>query len=62
LNNRELAIEFVRRFCAGDVATLAPLLAEEFRFSGPFFQFNSADAYLDALRRDPPETAGYILL
>ena len=62
LNNREVAIEFVRGFCAGDVAALVPLLAEDFRFSGPFFQFDSPGSYLDALRSDPPEAARYKLL
>lgn len=57
-----MAIEFVRGFCAGDVEALVPLLAEDFRFSGPFFQFNSADAYLDTLRSDPLEAGGYKLL
>lgn len=55
LSNREIAIEFVQRFCAGDVEALAPLLAEDLRFTGPFFQFESAVEYLDVLREGPSE-------
>jgi hypothetical protein len=62
MNNREVAIEFLRCFCAGDVNGLAPLLAEDLQFRGPFHQFSSSDAYLDTLRNDPPEKCGYRVL
>jgi hypothetical protein len=62
MNNREAALQFVKSFCAGDVDGLAPMLADDLRFSGPFFQFASADAYLNNLRDDPPEKCGYRVL
>ena len=62
MNNKELAIEFVKRFCAGDVEGLAPLLADELRLEGPLFQFDSCDAYLDSLRQDQLEKGSFRLL
>ena len=50
MNNREASIEFVRAFYTGDVAALAPLLAEDLRFSGPFYKFGSAEACMQVLR------------
>jgi ketosteroid isomerase-like protein len=62
MSNREVAMNFLRRFCAGDVDGLALLLAEDLQFAGPFHQFNSRADYLDVLRQDPPETGGYRVL
>ena len=59
MNNRDVAIEFVKCFCAGDVGALAPLLTPDLKLKGPFYQFGSADAYLDSLRNDPLEKCGY---
>jgi len=59
MNNRDVAVEFVKCFCAGDVDALVPLLTPELKFKGPFYEFGSADAYLDSLRNDPPEQCGY---
>ena len=50
MNNCDVAIEFVKCFCAGDVDALAPLLTPDLKFKGPFFKFDSADAYLDSLK------------
>lgn len=62
MNNRDVAMEFLRCFCAGDINDLVPLLAEDFQFKGPFHQFSSSDAYLDSLKNDPPEKCGYRVL
>lgn len=61
-NNREIALEFVTAFCAGDVDALVPLLTDDLQFSGPFFKFNSASAYLDVLRSGPLEPSGCRLI
>jgi hypothetical protein len=53
--NRDLALEFVRRFCSGEVRGLEPLLAPNFNFQGPLFEFESREEYLEALAQDPPE-------
>ena len=62
MNNREAALDFVKAFCAAEVDALAPLLADSLRFSGPFYQFNSAEAYLDVLRDGPLEPSSYRLI
>ncbi len=59
MENREVAMEFLRCFCAGDINGLVPLLAEDLQFTGPFHHCSSSDAYLDSLKNDPPEQCGY---
>ena len=56
-----MAIEFVKCFCAGDVSALAPLLTPDLKLKGPFFEFDSAEAYLDSLKYDL-EKCGYRVL
>lgn len=62
MNHREIAEKFIACFCAGDIDGLATLLADDLRFTGPFFRFDSSNAYLDSLRNDPPEPGSYRLL
>lgn len=62
MNNREVAMEFLRCFCAGDVNGLTVLLAEDLQFAGPLYQFRSRDAYVNVLKNDPPEQCGYQVL
>ena len=62
MSNREVAIEFVKRFCSGDVGGLGQLLADEFHLSGPLFEFASKQEYLDSLVRDGLERASYQIL
>ena len=59
MDNREVAIEFTRCFCGGDVDGLARLLVDDLRFKGPYHQFGSSAAYLAAVRADPPEESSY---
>ena len=54
---REISIRFAEAFCASDLARLASLLAPSFRLRGPLAHFDSREAYLSALRDDPPEPA-----
>jgi len=60
--NRELAMEFLRCFCAGDVNGLAALLADDLQFKGPFHEFKSSEAYVDTLKTDPPGKCGCLVL
>jgi hypothetical protein len=62
MKNREVAMEFLKCFCAGDINGLVPLLAEDLQFTGPFHHFSSSNAYLDSLKNDPPEKCGYRVL
>lgn len=59
---RDAALAFLDRFCAGDVEGLAALLAPELRVAGPLYRLDSREAYLEALRADPPLRCGYRLL
>ncbi len=58
MTNRKVAMAFLKHFCAGDVDSMAPLLAEDLHFHGPFHQFRSSTEYLDTLKKDPPEKCG----
>jgi len=62
MNNRDTALEFLRCFCAVDLAGLAPLLAEDLRLRGPLYSFDSRNSYLDSLKNDPPEKCTYQVL
>ncbi len=54
MTHRDLALEFIRRFAAGDVDALTPLLSADLQVIGPYLHATSRAAYLEALRRDPP--------
>ena len=62
MNPRELALEFVRCFCANDLDGLEALLSQEFRFCGPLFEFDSRAAYLASLRDAPPDPASFTVI
>ena len=62
MNNRDIALEFLSRFCAGDVDGLSPLLAEDLQLNGPLFHFDSREDYLDSLKDGPPEKCGYRII
>jgi hypothetical protein len=55
-------MEYLKRFCAGDIDGLEPLLAADLNFTGTFHTYHSASEYLDSLRRNPPEKCGYKVL
>ena len=54
MQNREVVLEFLRRFCDGDVDGLAPLLTADLTVRGALRSFASAAEYLASLRSDPP--------
>ena len=62
MTNREIALEYIRHFCAGDIEGLKPLLARNLKFSGTFHSFDSADEYLRSLKSDPPIKCQYRIL
>jgi hypothetical protein len=53
---------FIGRFCSGDIDGVASLLAEDLQLTGPLHQFDSRAAYVESLRKDPPEECGYRVL
>lgn len=58
MTNREVVMEYLRCFCAGDIDGLEPLLATNLCFTGTFHAYGSAREYLDSLKNDPPEECG----
>jgi hypothetical protein len=42
MNNRELALDYLRCFCDGNIDGIASLLAPELNFRGPLYSFSSA--------------------
>ena len=42
-------------FGSGSIESLAEILSEDCAFRGPFYKFDSAKAYIDSLKLDPPE-------
>lgn len=61
-SRRQAALEFIRRFCTGDVNGIYDLLAEDFQFTGPLLQCGSRKAYLESLRTAPPEPTPFRIL
>ena len=58
-----LALKYMEIFYGGsDIEALRPLFAKDLTFEGPFYTFDSAEAYLDSLRKEPPEGLDYELL
>ena len=59
----DIALRYMKVFFSGGgIEALRPLLADDFRFEGPFYTYDSADAYIDALKADPPEGFAYTLI
>ena len=59
----QLALRYLEIFCSGkSVEALHELFTDDLVFRGPFHSSDSAKAYLDALRSDPPEAAEFELL
>ena len=49
-------------FVPGQLDRLQHLLAPNCKFEGPLYQFSNAQAYIDALKSDPPADWKYELL
>ena len=59
----ELTLKYMASFY-GDapLELMESLLAEDLVFKGPFFEFNSAEAYIESLKKDPPRDVKYKIL
>ena len=62
MTNREVALEYLRCFCSGDVDGLEQLLAADLNFRGTFHEYFSSADYLADLRSAPLETCGYRII
>jgi len=52
---KQIAEQFIKFFCKGDIDSLIVLMSEDLKFQGPLFKFDSREAYIKALQNDPPE-------
>ena len=57
MSNRDVAFEYLDRFCDCDINAIESILDPDFTLDGPLFQFNSRAEYIAGLRADPPEPA-----
>lgn len=55
MTNPEIAKEYLRCFCEGDIVGLEPLLAPDLHFIETFHAFHSREEYIESLRNNPPE-------
>jgi hypothetical protein len=62
MTKQEIAMEYLRCFCAGDIDGIDALLADNLHFTGTLHTYHSAREYLDSLRKDPPEACDYKVL
>ena len=62
MGNQEIAVESLEKYCLGNVEGLEGLLSKELQICDPPSQFWSRQAYLESLRGNPPEPAGYRIL
>lgn len=59
----ELALKYLDTVFSGqDPEALNPLFDRDLLFEGPFYRFNSAHEYIDALKKDPPVGFEYDLI
>jgi len=59
----ELALKYLEVFFSGEnLDELKSLLADNFSFAGPFYQFSSADSYINSLQADPPKGMKYEII
>lgn len=59
----DLALKYMEIFYSdNDIEALGQILAKNFLFEGPFYQFDSAGDYLDSLRGDTREGLAYDLI
>ena len=49
MDSKSLAISFVKYFCNADLAGIDLLLSTQFKLTGPLYEFNSKQDYLESL-------------
>ena len=62
MSKQELAIEYLRCFCDGNIDSLELLLSDDLKFEGTFHKFDSAAEYIHSLKNDPPVKAAFKVL
>lgn len=61
MSNREIAIQYLQGFAAGDPDTIKRVLSAGFTFRGPFYSCNTAADYLAMLESDPPDKSSFTI-
>jgi hypothetical protein len=62
MTNQEIVRAYLRCFSRGDLDGLEVLLAPELAVKGPLLECHTAEQYLNALRKDPPQAADCTIL
>lgn len=59
----ELALKYLEIFFSGEnLDELKSLFADNVSFTGPIYQFSSADSYINSLKKDPPKGMKYEII
>ncbi|MCU7933218.1 MAG: nuclear transport factor 2 family protein [Candidatus Thiodiazotropha sp. (ex Codakia rugifera)] len=59
----ELANRYMEIFYGGEsLDALASLFSDKFSFKGPFYEFNTAEEYIESLIANPPKELGYKII
>ncbi len=59
----ELANKYMEVFYSGEsLDDLHQLFANEFSFKGPFYEFDTAEAYIESLKLNPPKDFNYKII
>ena len=59
----DLALRYMEIFYTGEkIDKLNEILDEDLYFTGPLFKFDSAEDYINSLKKDPPEGMNYEII
>lgn len=59
----DIALQYMDIFFSGrDLDRLYDILADDVKFSGPFYKFESARDYIESVQLDPPAECQYTLV
>ena len=63
MKSLDVVLKYMDIFFTGkNMEDLRPLLANGCKFRGPFYQFDTAEDYINALKEDPPQDFKYEIL
>lgn len=63
MSSLELAHKYMEIFYSGrDPEELRDIFSVDLTFKGPFFEFDTAESYIDSLKADPPEGMHYRII
>ena len=62
MTNQNIAMDYIKYFCSGDIDRLEPLLADNLCFTGTLQTYTSSRNYIESLKSDPPEKCIYKII